>query len=140
MADRKINLLLSLLACFGAIEAGALVVCIGIVIVNSGLFAILQGISIWVIAQPAILPIALLSAPLGALLRMILGLACKKSRFSALVTGTIIGTIGSVLFAYSTKDGSSAWLSILPIGSIAGLVGGWTWWRIEKRFLDRHQS
>lgn len=136
----KMNLALSLTACFAAIEADALVICIGIMILDSGLLAILEGVGIWMMAQPVILPISLLATPVGTLLRMLLAFLFEQPRTVAMTTGTVIGGVGSALFAYSTKDGSAVLVPILSFGSVAGLCGGWTWWRIEKPFLDRLNS
>ena len=83
-----------------------------------------------------IFPLALLTAPFGALLRMILGFIFDQPSPVAQLTGAIIGTLGSSFIAYSANDGWNAWLLILAVGAFAGLVGGWTWLRIEKRFLD----
>lgn len=137
---KRINLVLSLSACFAAVRTGALAVCAGIMVLDSGPLASLERIAVWVIAQPIILPIALLSAPLGTLLRMILGLVFEQPRSVALISGSVIGLIGSGLFAFSTNNDWSAWFSILSIGSVAGLVRGWTWRRVEKPFLDRPKS
>lgn len=131
------NLVLSLIACFASVEAGALVVCIGIMILDSGLLSVLEGVAVWAIAQPVILPIALLSSPIGALLRMVLGFAFEQPAKVAMTAGVAVGIIGAVAFAYSTKDGAAAWGPILLIGCLAGFCGGLTWWRIEKPYLDR---
>ncbi|MBV7393106.1 hypothetical protein [Mameliella sediminis] len=131
------NLVLSLIACFASVEAGALVVCIGIMILDSGLLSVLEGVAVWAIAQPVILPIALLSSPVGALLRMVLGLVFEQPAKVAMTAGVAVGIIGAAAFAHSTKDGVAAWGPILLIGSLAGFCGGLPWWRIEKPYLDR---
>lgn len=137
LTERKFSLVLSMAACFIAVEAGALVVCIGIMVLDSGPFASLEGIAVWVFAQPIILFIALGSMPLGALLRMVLGLFFEQPRSVALVAGGIIGLVGPVLFGLNFKDGLAAWVPIMSVGLFAGVFGGWTWWLIEKPFLDR---
>ncbi|MWD29534.1 hypothetical protein E0K89_018805 [Aquicoccus sp. SCR17] len=137
MSIRRFNLVLAFLACFVAIEAGALVVCIGIMILDSGLLAAPAGLSLWVIAQPIALLIALGSMPVGALLRMILGLTFKAPRPVALSAGAAVGLGSSIFLALSTKDGLAALISISSIGLFAGVIGGWLWWRVEKPFLDR---
>lgn len=136
MNGRKFSLVLSMVACFVSVEAGALVVCIAIMLLDAGPFASLYGIAVWATAQPVILFIALGSMPLGALLRMVMGLAFKRPRFVALITGAIIGLLGSVLFAIGTTDDVFAWAQIIFIGLFAGFVGGWTWWRVEKPFIE----
>ncbi|WP_299851574.1 hypothetical protein [uncultured Roseovarius sp.] len=137
LTERKFNLVLSMVACFVAVEAGALVVCTGIMVLEGGLFASLDGIAVWAFAQPVILFIALGSMPLGALLRMVLGLAFEQPLSVALIAGGMVGLVGSALFAFFTNDGLFAWVRAMPLGLVAGVVGGWTWWRIEKPFLDR---
>ncbi|MBW4710658.1 hypothetical protein KX928_22950 [Roseobacter sp. YSTF-M11] len=136
MNKRNFSSVLSLWACFVAVEAGAFVVCFGIMILDSGPLGSLEALAVRTIAQPIILPIALCSMPLGALLRMVLGLAFKQPRSVALISGAVVGLVGSVLFAFLTKDGWSAWFPIVSIGLFAGVVGGWAWWRVEKPFLD----
>jgi len=128
-----------MVACFVAVEAGALVVCIGIMLFDTGPLAILEGIAVWVVAQPAILLIALFSMPVGALIRMILGLAFEQPHRVAVVSGAVVGLIGSALFAGSSNDGWTVWPPIMAVGLVSGIVGGWAWWRVEKPFLDRHK-
>lgn len=139
MAERKFSLVLSMAACFIAVEAGALVVCLGIMLLDSGPLVILEGVSIWVIAQPIILLIALISMPVGALLRMVLGLTFEQPRSVALISGALTGLVGSVFIAFSTDDGWSVWPPVVSVGFVAGIVGGWTWWRVEKQFLERQK-
>ena len=131
------NLVLSLIACFAAVQTGAMVVCIGIMILDSDLLRVLEGVALWAIAQPVILPIALLSSPFGALLRMVLGLLFEQSGRVAMTTGAVVGILGAAAFAYSHKGGAASWGPILLVGSLAGFCGGLTWWRIEKPYLDR---
>lgn len=133
LPERKFSLFRSFKACFVAVEAGALAVCIGIMILDSGLFASLEGIAVWAIAQPIILFIAIGSMPLGALLRMILGLVFDQPRAVALTTGALVG---SVLIANSANDGWNSWLFTLSLGLVAGVVGGWAWWRVEKPYFE----
>ena len=139
MAERKFSLVLSMAACFIAVEAGALVVCLGIMLLDSGPLAILEGVAIWVIAQPIILLIALISMPVGALLRMVLGLTFEQPRSVALISGALTGLVGSVFIVFSTDDGWSVWPPVVSVGLVAGIVGGWTWWRVEKQFLERQK-
>ncbi|PTX54356.1 hypothetical protein C8N43_3170 [Litoreibacter ponti] len=106
-------------------------------LLDSGLSSILEGFAIWVVAQPIILLVALFAMPAGALLRMVLGLAFERPRAVALISGAFIGLCGSVFVLFSTEDGWSAWLQVISVGLLAGIFGGWTWWRIEKPFLDR---
>ena len=139
MAERKFSLVLSMAACFIAVEAGALVVCLGIMLLDSGPLAILEGVAIWVIAQPIILLIALISMPVGALLRMVLGLTFEQPRSVALISGALTGLVGSVFIVFSTDDGWSVWPPVVSVGLVAGIVGGWIWWRVEKQFLERQK-
>ena len=124
-------------ACFVAVEAGALVFCVGIVVLDRGPFASLEGLAVWAFAQQIILFIALGSMPLGALLRMVLGLAFEQPRPVALVVGGVVGLLGSALFAFGNDDVLHARVPMMSLGLVAGVVGGWSWWRIEKPFLDR---
>lgn len=105
-------------------------------ILESGLFAGLEGIAVWAIAQPIILFIAIGSMPLGALLRMILGLAFDQPRFVALITGALVGLGGTALVANSANEGWYNWPFTLSLGLVAGVVGGWAWWRVEKPYLE----
>ena len=93
------NLVLSLIACFAAVQTGAMVVCIGIMILDSDLLRVLEGVALWAFAQPVILPIALLSSPFGALLRMVLGLLFEQSGRVAMTTGAVVGILGAAAFA-----------------------------------------
>ena len=137
MRERKFSLLLSAAACLFAVEAGALAVCIGLMVLDSGPIASFEGALMWVFAQPVIIPIALGSLPLAVLLRLVLGLVFKQPRPTALISGGAVGLLGSTLFASVSKDVLSALVPAIPLGLVAGLVGGWTWWQIEKEFLDR---
>ncbi|MEL7027504.1 MAG: hypothetical protein AAGO57_09810, partial [Pseudomonadota bacterium] len=120
-------------------QAGGKTVRLGIMLLESGPLAVLEGIGVWVFAQLIILPIALLSMPIGALIRMILGLSFDQPRPVALVSGALVGLSCSLLFALSTKDGWSAWPPIISVGLVAGIAGGWTWWRVERTFLKRQE-
>ena len=137
MTQGRFNLLLSMAACFLAVEAGAMIVCIGMVVLDAGPLAVMPGIALWALAQPIILVIALGSMPLGALVRMILGLAFERPRPVAFMTGGLIGLCGSAFVLHGIKDVLSVWLPLMTVGSVAGIFGGWTWWLIEKPFLDR---
>jgi len=136
LAERKFSLLRSFIACFVAVEAGALVVCIGIMILDSGLLASFEGIAVWVIAQPIVFVVAICSMPVGALLRMILGLAFDQPRSVALITGALVGLVGAIAIAFTANDGWHRWPLTLSLGFVAGVVGGWAWWRVEKPYLD----
>ena len=139
MNERKFNLMLSMAACFLAVEAGALVVCIGMTILDGDPFAGFQGVALWAYAQPVILLIALGSMPLGALLRMVLGLAFERPRPVALAAGGLVGLCASAFVVLGLDDGLVVWIPLTTIGLVAGVVGGWTWWRVEKTFLDRQE-
>lgn len=128
-----------MVACFVAVEAGALVVCVGIMLFDTGPLAILEGIAVWAVTQPGILLIALFSMPFGSLIRMILGLTFEQPRHVALISGAIVGLIGSALFAGLINDGWSFWPPIMAVGLVSGIVGGWAWWQVEKSFLDRQK-
>ena len=108
-------------------------------LLDSGPLAVFEGVGIWVFAQLVILPVALLSMPIGALVRMILGLSFNQPRPVALVAGASVGLGGSLFFALSTQDRWSSWPPIISIGLVAGIVGGWTWWRVERPFLKRQE-
>lgn len=126
-----------MVACFCAVEAGALVVCLGIMLVNDGPWAVLNGVAGWNYSQIVILPIALISMPIGALIRMILGLYFNNPRFVALLAGAAIGLSGSLFVIIVRRGDWSDWPSIISVGLVAGIIGGWTWWRVERPFLLR---
>lgn len=129
-----------MIACFIAVDAAALIVCLAIMVLDRGPLALLQGIALWAVAQPIILIIAFASMPIGALVRFVLGLTFNQHqpRSVALLSGAIIGLAGALLFSLSTHDSFSVSPHIVFIGLVTGLVGEWVWWRIEKPFLDRH--
>lgn len=116
-----------------------MVVCLGIALLDSGPFAVLMGITLWVFALPITLPIALFLMPFGALIRMVLGLAFETPRLVALIAGASVGLSASVFFAIATYDSWSVWPPVVAIGLVAGIVAGWTWWRVEKPFLNRQK-
>ncbi|WP_300060919.1 hypothetical protein [uncultured Roseobacter sp.] len=131
------SLILSMFACFAAVQAGALAVCVVTMILDSGPLAFLEGVGVWVFGQIAILPIALMSMPVGALLRMVLGLIFSNPRLVALNTGLLVGSIGAALVSAGTSQSLLPdYLISIAIGGCAGLVGGWVWWRIERRHLE----
>ena len=137
LTDKKFNLVLSMVACFVAVETGALVVCIGIMLFDAGPLAILEGIAIWAVSQPVTLFFALFFMPVGVLTRTILGLNFQQPRRVAVLSGAVFGLLGSALFTSYTKGGWLDWPPILIIGLVSGIAGGWAWWRVEKPFLDR---
>lgn len=132
LENTNMSLLRSLVAAFAAVQAGALMVCIGLVVVSDGPLSAIEGVGIWLAGQFIILPLAVLCAPLGALLRMVLGFVFDQPRPVALTTGTAIGVLGAALLAFTAEDGWIFWAASLSVGAIAGFVGGWVWWRIER--------
>lgn len=133
----QMNLGLSMFACFCAVQAGALVICVGTMVVDSGPIALVEGIAVWIVGQIAIFPMALMFMPAGALVRMVLGLLCKRPRFVALVTGTLIGILGVLVVSIGVTVNDSIQLAVfVGIGGLAGLSGGWVWWRVERRHLE----
>lgn len=132
----KFSVVRSFLACVVAVEAGALAACIATMILDSGLRAILEGIRLWGFTQPLILFIALCAMPFGACLRMILGLAFDQPRRTALITGGVVGLVGSGFIALSVNGDWADWLAIASVGVVSGVIGGWVWWRIEKPFIS----
>ncbi|WP_171174453.1 hypothetical protein [Ruegeria sp. HKCCD8929] len=132
------NLTLSFGASFAAIQAGALVVCIGTMVNDSGLDAILEGVGVWVIGQIAILPLALLLTPIGVLIRAIVGRLFNNPKPVALVTGAAVGSMGLAAFSITQLVGDvSEVLRFAILGGVSGLIGGWVWWRIEGPGLER---
>ena len=137
MNDGRMNLVLTMCACFCAIQAGSLVICVGITLLYEGVGMVLAGIGFWATGQVVIIPAALLLMGPGALLRWIVSLLAKNPFKAALGTGLIVGTIGAILF--SAGFGQPDFPEFIPVvllGAIAGLVGGWVWWRIEKPYLS----
>ena len=99
MNDGRMNLVLTMCACFCAIQAGSLVICVGITLLYEGLGMVLAGIGFWATGQVVIIPAALLLMGPGALLRWIVSLLAKNPFKAALGTGLIVGTIGAILFS-----------------------------------------
>lgn len=122
-------------ACFLAVQGGALVVCIGLAFRQVSASVLLDAGALWVIGQLFILPVSLGGMLPGALLRMLLGLLFQRPRRVALVTGAGIGLAGAIYLA-----GVEQVEEFHALGTclLAGLAGGWVWWRIEKPWLERH--
>ena len=133
----RFNLLLSIWAGFLAFEAGALVVCIGLELDASRLITGWDGAMGWARFQHFILPICLVLTVPGALLRMMLGLKFQRPRRVALVTGAGIGLAGAIFLAGVERVEE---LHALVTCLLAGLAGGWVWWRVEKPWLARQRS
>ena len=134
----KMNLLLSLLGCFFAIQAGAMVVCVGLMLVDEGPSGFFEGIAIWAFSQIVILPLALFAMPFGALFRMVLGFLFDQPKPVAIATGTLVGLLGAL--AIQINAGSyefSNFAVVISIGSAAGFAGGLVWWLIERPHLER---
>lgn len=129
------NLVVWLIASFGAVQVGALAFFICISVLAEGLTGIPKGVVVWLGAQNFILIFALLTAPLGALLRMILGFLFKPKRSVACIAGMAIGLIGwgSLIFPHEGHWSSTA--SILSLGALTGLMGELAWWEIEKKAM-----
>ena len=133
----RFNLLLSIWAGFLAFEAGALVVCIGLELDASRLITGWDGAMGWARFQHFILPICLVLTVPGALLRMMLGLMFQRPRRVALTTGAALGLAGAVFISVADRMGAAAALPVVIWGLLAGLAGGWVWWRVEKPWLER---
>lgn len=133
----RFNLLLSIWAGFLAFEAGALVVCIGLELDASRLITGWDGAMGWARFQHFILPICLVLTVPGALLRMMLGLMFQRPRRVALTTGAALGLAGAVFIIVADRMGAAAARPVVIWGLLAGLAGGWVWWRVEKPWLER---
>ena len=129
------NLVLSMVACFCAVQTGALVVCVGMMVAEAGPAGVFEGVGVWAIGQIPVLPIALFSMPLGVLLRWILGMPFQKPKPVALITGFGIGLVGAILLTLDDNRPETIAVA-LSLGALAGLVGGWTWWLIERPYLE----
>lgn len=131
------NLVLTSCAHFCAVQVGAVVVCCGIMLLDAGPLAIPEGLSVWVLAQVVIIPIAVFTMPVGILIRMIVGRRFENAKLTALVTGSLLGAISGAVVGASMKFGG--WTGIVIsalVGMAAGVAGGRAWWRIEKPYLE----
>lgn len=115
-------------------EAGALVVCIGMAFREISADVLLGGGAFWLIGQVFILPVSLGAMLPGALLRMALGLMFQPPRRVALVAGAAIGLAGAIFIGGVERVEE---LHALVTCLLAGLTGGWVWWRVEKPWLER---
>lgn len=125
-----------MIACFVSVQMGALATCVLIMTLDAGPFAALEGVGIWFFTQILTFPLALIIAPFGALLRMVVGGLFERPTPVALATGVALGLLGATVFPSGSNFDWQDWLVSLGIGASAGLTGGWTWLRFEDRFGD----
>ena len=136
MPNQNFSFVRSFCGWFFAIQAGGLSICIGIMVLENGLTAIPEGVVMWIVGQIVILPLALFGAVPAALLRMILGLMFQSARVVAPLSGTVIGGLGCIVLMGGASDLDASSVTMIGICAFAGFIGGWTWWRYEKPFLD----
>ncbi len=84
------------------------------------------------IGQLLILPIAIFTMPIGALLRMLAGMWGGRPRTAALGFGAGVGLLGWAAVALDSdlSNGQLFWSGLLSIA--AGLAGGLTWFAFEQ--------
>ncbi|WP_299367628.1 hypothetical protein [uncultured Tateyamaria sp.] len=135
------NLLRWFWACFCSVQSGALAICVGLLVLEQGPVGVFEGVAVWSVGQIAIFPISILALPLGAFLRMVLGFLFVRAKLTALATGTTIGVLSSGALAITTSVTAwDDWVTFLLFGALAGMVGGWTWWQIERPSLEEIQN
>ena len=100
-------------------------------VVDAGLPAATEGVGLWAFGQIVIFPIAIVTMPLGALLRMLVGLVFGATHLVALTTGTVVGAFCLAAVRFGTTPCAELFLWIM-LGVAAGLIAGETWWRIER--------
>ncbi len=140
MVEKNFNFLLSLVACLAALEAGALVQCIGLGLDGWRQWSGLDTLRLWMLAQMVILPLWLVVMAPAALLRMVLGQIFHRPRPVALITGAAFGVGWSLYIAVADRMGWPEALPVFAFGILAGLAGGWVWLRVEKPWLARQRS
>ena len=132
------SLVRSLLACFCAIQAGALVVCVLTAAYSYGTLGIAGGLGFWMTGQIILFPFALVALAPGALLRMLLGFVFEDPKTTSLLTGVFIGlAAGGGLFLVAWKDDANFVVAMVATWVIAGGIGGWVWWLVKRPFLRK---
>lgn len=121
----------ALKAHFLAIQAGALFVCVGLMIVEDGPGAVLEGIGTWAFGQMVIFPIAVLSMPVGLGVRYLGGKALGETYAAALASGVFVGCLGWLAITWDSRLTSDGVAIGLVFALIAGLIGGFVWAAIE---------
>lgn len=126
---KRFDLVLSCCACFGAIQSGAMVVCIGTMIDEPGPFNLLEAIAVWVVSQPLTFLVAFGSMPVLVVLRFLLGRLFENPYPVAVFCGATLGLVGTLVFNWPPSA------KLVLVGLIAGIIGGLTWWLMELPFI-----
>ncbi len=122
----------ALKAHFLAIQAGALFVCVGWMVVQAGLGAAIGGVGVWIVGQVVILPIAIATMPIGLGFRCIGGKLFGKTRVATLVTGVVAGVSGWLTVAWELSSTTEGLAKGLVFAAVAGLIGGAVWMTVER--------
>ncbi|MFY0617590.1 hypothetical protein [Shimia sp.] len=125
------QLLTALKAHFLAVQAGALFVCVGLMVVENGPGAVLEGIGAWIFAQVVIFPIAIATMPVGLGLRYLGGKVLGETYAAALASGVFVGCLGWLAITWDSRLTSDGVAIGLVFASIAGLIGGLVWAAFE---------
>ncbi len=121
----------ALKAHFLAIQAGALFVCVGMMVVEDGLGAVLEGIGTWIFGQLVIFPIAIASMPVGLGVRYLGGKVLGETYAAALASGVCVGCLSWLAITWDSSLTSEGVAIGLVLASVAGLIGGLVWAAIE---------
>lgn len=121
----------ALKAHFLAIQAGAFFVCVGMMVVEDGPGAVLEGIGTWVFGQLVIFPIAIATMPVGLAVRYLGGKVLGETYAAALASGVFVGCLSWLAITWDSRLTSDGVAIGLAFASIAGLIGGLVWAAIE---------
>ncbi|MCT8160316.1 hypothetical protein [Pseudoruegeria sp. SHC-113] len=129
------QLLNQIFCCLCAIEAGAVVVIVGLILSTREAITIKEILDSWLLGQIFILPVFLVSAPFLILLRWVLRVLFRSTRRLCLLTGVAVGL--ALSFKYATDEWHDwfEWAYIFSVGMMAGFAGGLAWWAVESPIL-----
>ena len=135
------NVRLSLLAAFVALQAGALTICVLMMVAEQGPVGFLEGFGVWIFAQAFVLPIFLVAALPLLIVRYFLGKLSLDAKIVSCFVGAVVGSAGAGIIAASSTYSNFETVMIAAIrGGVGGLVAGWAWWRVEKHWLQVEQQ
>ncbi len=121
----------ALKAHFLATQAGALFVCVGMMVVEDGPRAVLDGIGTWIFGQIVFLPIAIASMPVGLAVRYLGGKVLGETYAAALASGVFVGCLGWLAITWNSILSGIGVAIGLVFALVAGLIGGLVWAAIE---------
>ena len=122
---------------FAAVLLSSLVLIMGIEAVVHGTVGSVEGIGKWIGGIAIFLTLALISLPVGLMLRVIVGRSGVAPMRGALLGGVLVG--GALLFVLHPGMYPGVSVQTKPVGLVlihigAGLTGGWVWHRCEFGF------